>query len=112
MLFLQPFAFAGQSISTPRIDLFGLPTTSGRGFLIGTSVVFALASTATAALFHSRWGRRFVALRDSEIATSTIGINVPRMRTLTFLLGGLVGGLAGVLTSARVAAKRILEEIR
>jgi branched-chain amino acid transport system permease protein len=33
---------------------------------------------------------------DAEGA-STVGINVPLMRTLTFLLGGLVGGLAGVL---------------
>jgi branched-chain amino acid transport system permease protein len=35
---------------------------------------------------------------DAEGA-ATIGIDVPRMRTLTFLLGGLVGGLAGVLVS-------------
>ena len=34
-----------------------------------------------------------------EEGAVTIGINVPRMRTLTFLLGGLVGGLAGVLVS-------------
>jgi branched-chain amino acid transport system permease protein len=35
---------------------------------------------------------------DAEGA-ATIGIHVARMRTLTFLLGGLVGGLAGVLVS-------------
>ena len=35
---------------------------------------------------------------DAEGA-ATIGIHVGRMRTLTFLLGGLVGGLAGVLVS-------------
>ena len=35
---------------------------------------------------------------DAEGA-ATIGIPVARMRTLTFLLGGLVGGLAGVLVS-------------
>jgi branched-chain amino acid transport system permease protein len=35
---------------------------------------------------------------DAEGA-ATIGIHVPRMRTLTFLLGGMVGGLAGVLVS-------------
>jgi len=35
---------------------------------------------------------------DAEGAAS-IGVDVARMRTLTFLLGGLVGGLAGVLVS-------------
>jgi branched-chain amino acid transport system permease protein len=34
-----------------------------------------------------------------EDGAATIGIDVVRMRTLTFLLGGLVGGLAGVLVS-------------
>ena len=29
----------------------------------------------------------------------TIGINVPLMRTLTFVVGGLMGGLAGVLVA-------------
>jgi branched-chain amino acid transport system permease protein len=29
----------------------------------------------------------------------TIGINVPLMRTLTFIAGGLMGGLAGVLVA-------------
>jgi len=32
----------------------------------------------------------------------TIGIDVPRMRSLTFLIGGLLGGLAGVLISPMI----------
>ena len=32
----------------------------------------------------------------------TIGINVPFMRTLTFIAGGLLGGLAGVLVAPLV----------
>src|SRR5438876_1154204 len=38
---------------------------------------------------------------DAEGALVT-GINVPLMRTLTFVLGGLVGGLAGVLVGPLV----------
>ena len=38
---------------------------------------------------------------DAEGALTT-GINVPLMRTLTFVLGGLVGGLAGVLVGPLV----------
>lgn len=52
-------------------------------------------------LFYHRThiGLSMLAASIDEEGAATIGINVPRMRTLTFLLGGLVGGLAGVLVS-------------
>ena len=52
-------------------------------------------------LFYNRTliGLSMMAASIDEDGAATIGINVPRMRSLTFLLGGLVGGLAGVLVS-------------
>jgi branched-chain amino acid transport system permease protein len=52
-------------------------------------------------LFYSRTliGLAMMAASIDEEGAATTGINVPRMRSLTFLLGGLVGGLAGVLVS-------------
>jgi branched-chain amino acid transport system permease protein len=52
-------------------------------------------------LFYHRTtiGLSMLAASIDEEGAATIGVNVPRMRTLTFLLGGLVGGLAGVLVS-------------
>jgi branched-chain amino acid transport system permease protein len=52
-------------------------------------------------LFYHRThiGLSMLAASIDEEGAATIGIDVPRMRTLTFLLGGLVGGLAGVLVS-------------
>ncbi|MSQ60773.1 MAG: branched-chain amino acid ABC transporter permease [Betaproteobacteria bacterium] len=44
-------------------------------------------------------GLSMMASSLDEEGAATIGINVPRMRTLTFVLGGLMGGLAGVLVS-------------
>lgn len=44
-------------------------------------------------------GLSMMAASIDEAGAATVGINVPRMRTLTFLLGGLVGGLAGILVS-------------
>jgi len=50
-------------------------------------------------LFYHRThiGLSMMAASIDEDGAATIGIDVARMRTLTFLLGGLVGGLAGVL---------------
>jgi len=52
-------------------------------------------------LFYHRThvGLSMMAASIDEEGAASIGIDVPRMRTLTFLLGGLVGGLAGVLVS-------------
>jgi branched-chain amino acid transport system permease protein len=52
-------------------------------------------------LFYHRTtiGLSMLAASIDEEGASTVGVNVPRMRTLTFLLGGMVGGLAGVLVS-------------
>jgi len=52
-------------------------------------------------LFYNRTliGLSMMAASIDEEGAATTGINVPRMRSLTFLLGGMVGGLAGVLVS-------------
>ena len=44
-------------------------------------------------LIHSRTGRSMVAVRDNEVAAEVNGVNVARVKVLTF---GLASGLAGV----------------
>jgi branched-chain amino acid transport system permease protein len=52
-------------------------------------------------LFYSytRLGQAMLAASIDVDGSLTIGINVPLMRTLTFVAGGLMGGLAGVLVA-------------
>jgi branched-chain amino acid transport system permease protein len=52
-------------------------------------------------LFYSytRLGQAMLAASIDVYGSLTIGINVPLMRTLTFVVGGLMGGLAGVLVA-------------
>jgi branched-chain amino acid transport system permease protein len=52
-------------------------------------------------LFYSytRLGQAMLAASIDVNGSLTIGINVPLMRTLTFIAGGLMGGLAGVLVA-------------
>jgi len=51
---------------------------------------------------HTELGQSMLAASIDIDGASTIGINVPLMRTLTFLAGGLLGGLAGVLVAPLV----------
>lgn len=46
---------------------------------------------------HTHLGRSMVAASSDADGATSIGINVPLMRTFTFMLGGLVGGIAGIL---------------
>lgn len=63
--------------------------------VISTAVVLGLK------LFYAytRLGQAMLAASIDIDGSLTIGINVPLMRTLTFLMGGLMGGLAGVLVA-------------
>ncbi|MDH6236707.1 branched-chain amino acid ABC transporter ATP-binding protein/permease [Cryobacterium sp. CG_9.6] len=48
-------------------------------------------------LSGSRMGRAFAAIREDELAASTMGIDVPRYRMASFVIAGAVAGLYGVL---------------
>jgi branched-chain amino acid transport system permease protein len=63
--------------------------------VISSLVVLALK------LFYSytRFGQAMLAASIDVDGSLTIGINVPLMRTLTFVTGGLMGGLAGILVA-------------
>src|ERR1700736_1027992 len=48
-------------------------------------------------LLTSRWGRTINAVRQSEIASETIGVSVYRMKLKTFAFSAVLAGLAGAL---------------
>ena len=51
-------------------------------------------------LTHSRVGRAFVALRNSEIGAEQMGVDVPRYKALAFSISSLYAGLGGGLLFA------------
>jgi branched-chain amino acid transport system permease protein len=53
-------------------------------------------------LLRSRTGRAFVAIRDSEIAARSLGINLARYKTIAFAASATLTGLAGALYSHRI----------
>lgn len=48
-------------------------------------------------LMRSRVGRAFVAIRDSEIAAETMGVNLTRYKTAAFAVSAFYTGIAGAL---------------
>jgi branched-chain amino acid transport system permease protein len=98
---------------TEGIQLFGRPGFTGKGYehvhVLGRSLTFNdwlyyLCWTVAAILFVVAWlvlggrmGRTFRAIRDSEVAATSSGVNLPLYKTLAFGLSAFYAGVAGSL---------------
>jgi branched-chain amino acid transport system permease protein len=82
------------------VDIFDATLSVHAIWLITISIAIVLF------LYHffaqTHLGRSMMAAAIDPEGAATIGIDVPLMRTLTFLMGGLIGGLAGVLIAPLV----------
>jgi ABC-type uncharacterized transport system permease subunit len=78
-----------------RLQLGPLDFSSRRAFLFLVTVVFGLCSIGIIALRRSAFGRRLVALRDSEAASVTVGVNVFETKVAVFSLSAGMAGFAG-----------------
>ncbi|MFE2701190.1 branched-chain amino acid ABC transporter permease [Streptomyces mirabilis] len=82
-------------VAGPR--LFGLELDTAAKQLVFAAVCLALASLVVAAVRRGRFGRRLIALRDSEAAYATLGGSLLRAKVLVFALSSGIAGLGGAL---------------
>jgi branched-chain amino acid transport system permease protein len=84
-----------------RVDgarMFGLQMDSSRHLLAAYTVLvalFCLVALLMVNLHESGAGRRFRAIRDSELAASTMGVNLTRYKLLAFGMSAAIAGLGG-----------------
>ncbi len=95
MFFLQPFALGSQSRAAGRLQMFGMHFDGTRSFLLLVTAVFGLLGVGMVALRRGPFGRRLIALRDSEAAASTVGVNVLETKVAVFMLSAAMAGFAG-----------------
>jgi branched-chain amino acid transport system permease protein len=94
---VQISLFDQGSVQVSGLRLFGLQLTSGPALMVCAAVCLALASLAVVALRRSRFGRRLIALRDSEAAYATLGGNLLVAKVGVFALSAGIAGLGGAL---------------
>jgi branched-chain amino acid transport system permease protein len=85
------------SVEMTGPDLFGLRLDTPGELLMFAAVCLGLASVGVAVLRRGRFGRRLIALRDSEAAYATLGGNLLIAKVLVFALSAGVAGLGGAL---------------
>ena len=57
--------------------------------------MYILIGTVTFFLFRTRWGLRTRSVGENPRAADSLGVNVARVRYLSVIYGGMVGGFAG-----------------
>ncbi|MGW3285887.1 branched-chain amino acid ABC transporter permease [Streptomyces sp. NPDC001002] len=85
------------SVEMAGPQLLGLRLDSAADLMVLAAVCLGLASLAVARLRRGGFGRRLIALRDSEAAYATLGGNLLVTKVLVFALSAGIAGLGGAL---------------
>jgi ABC-type branched-subunit amino acid transport system ATPase component/ABC-type branched-subunit amino acid transport system permease subunit len=103
-LIIQILATRWINLTNGPMGIFGIPPPSFHGKPLSTQHYFYLIGSIAFLLqigaFHllsSRFGRTLLALKDSEIAAETVGVNVYRWKTFAFVFSSIYAGIGGVL---------------
>lgn len=83
------------------IDIMGIPYTGYKFMIIAVAMI--CGAVLYWGLTHTRVGKLLlVVIEDREVA-GTLGINVTRFFTITFLIGATLGALGGALTAPEIS---------
>jgi branched-chain amino acid transport system permease protein len=84
------------------IEIFGYRLSSGESFYYLCLGLTVLSCLALVNLLRSPTGRAFVAIRDSEVSASCMGINLARYKTMSFAISAGLTGIGGALYAHKV----------
>ncbi len=89
--------FQQGSVSVDPLRLFGFTFDTPASQMVLLSSVFALLSLFVVAIRRGRFGRRLLAMKDSEAACATLGLNLLGTKVTVFALSAGMAGLGGAL---------------
>ena len=87
--------FGGRmGIQTPPLELFSLTIDTDRELYFLIIPIAFILILAARNLMKTRVGRAFIAIRDSDIAAETMGVNLTYYKTLAFAVSAFYTGVA------------------
>ncbi len=87
-------------VGIPPISIFSLKLTEPRDIYWFAWVVVAVIYLISLSLLSSRVGRALMAIREDEVAASTMGIDVARYKIQVFAISACYAGIAGGIYAA------------
>jgi branched-chain amino acid transport system permease protein len=89
--------FGGRmGLQAPKVYFFGTPMKDIHFYYV-ICAVGAILTIAAVKLFKTKVGRAFIAIRDSDVAAETMGVNLNYYKTLSFAVSAFYTGVAGGL---------------
>ena len=93
--------FAGMPVAPPVI--FGISFADEREFYFLCLFFLVVALWLTRNLLRAPTGRAWIAIRDSEIAAQSMGVNLAIYKSMAFAYSAALMGLAGALFAHKIA---------
>jgi len=85
------------------VELFGTKLESDAEFYYLCLALTVICCLACINLLRSPTGRAFVAIRDSEISASCLGVNLAKYKTMSFAISAALTGVGGALYAHKLA---------
>jgi branched-chain amino acid transport system permease protein len=89
--------YGGASVNVGRLHILGIKFDNDKAYLVLCGVVFTLFAVGLLALRRGQFGRRLAALRDSQAACATLGLDVRRTKLAVFVASAFIAGVAGAM---------------
>lgn len=97
LLLDNPNIFGKTNVEVGRLNLLGIDFAENRSFFVLCAIVFAVVGMVVLVLKRGPFGRRLAALRDSQAACATLGLDVRRTKLVVFGASAFIAGVAGAL---------------
>jgi branched-chain amino acid transport system permease protein len=98
LVFQASFAYEiGNPLHAERLSILGLKLSGTGEYTVMMCVFFVLIAIAVIAVRRGRLGRMLIAMRDSQAACGTLGLDLRWMRVGLFAASAGIAGLAGAL---------------
>lgn len=94
-------SITGGAVGRPaeKLTILGYTFGSPASLYYLSGVAAAVTLLIVANILTSRWGRAFDAVRQSEVAAGSLGVDVRRMKATAFAISALLGAFGGALQS-------------
>ena len=96
--------FGAGTIDVAPLRFFGTSLGSARAQMAVAVVVFVAVAIVVMFIRISSFGRRLLAVRDSEAACATFGLNLLGTRLAVFMLSAAIAGLGGAVYATQLSS--------
>lgn len=97
LIFQDTRVYGAENVIVGRLEVLGISFAGNHAYAVLCASIFAAVGVGVLALRRSPFGRRLAAMRDSQAACATLGLDVRRTKLAVFALSAAIAGLAGAL---------------